>query len=88
MKTVYKMHYLKTHLSQLVEEINDDKQIVFGTRGQAQYVISKYRPQTTAKRPGHGLLKAQATGSVEPDLGGWTKAELGEFERGNHGLFG
>jgi antitoxin (DNA-binding transcriptional repressor) of toxin-antitoxin stability system len=86
MKTVYKMHYLKTHLSELVDSINEDQQIVFGERGKPQYVISKYQPKA-GKRRGYGLLKNQAAHKVAPDLGGWTQKDLKSFEDGSNQLF-
>lgn len=75
MKTVYKMHYLKTHLSKLVEGVDGKNQIVFGAKGKPQYIISKY-PNKKPRRGVYGLLKDQAKGSVAPDLGGWSDSEL------------
>jgi antitoxin (DNA-binding transcriptional repressor) of toxin-antitoxin stability system len=79
MKTVYKMHYLKTHLSKLVDQVDAGRSLVFGVDGKPQYVISKYTPPQ-GKRHGFGLLKKQAAGTVATNLGGWTDKELEQFE--------
>lgn len=79
MKTIYKMHYLKTHLSKLVDQVDVGKPLVFGVDGQPQYVISKYAPPK-GKRGGFGLLKKQAKGTVTTNLGGWSNKEIEQFE--------
>lgn len=80
MSTIYKMHYLKTHLSSLVEKVDLGESLVFGVGGQPQYVITKYRAPK-GKRGGLGMFKSEAKGSVEPDLGGWTDSEIEEFNK-------
>ena len=80
MNTVYKMHYLKTHLSKLVTEVDKGQPIIFGSQGKPQYVITKYEAPK-GKREGFGLLKGVAKKGieVEPDLGGWTDEDMKEL---------
>ena len=85
MKTVYKMHFLKTHLSKLVDQVDAGKPLVFGVDGKPQYVISKYLPPA-GKRGGYGMLKKLASGTVEADLGGWNNKELKQFESNDPNL--
>lgn len=80
MNTVYKMHYLKTHLSSLLDKVDSGESLVFGVGGQPQYVITKYQAPK-GKRGGLGMFKNEAQGSVEPDLGGWADSEIEEFNK-------
>jgi hypothetical protein len=73
MNQVYSMHELKTHLSRLVKEMDEDG-IVFGERGKATFRISRIdndrKRIIEQRRRAFGMIYSPEDLDIEPEFGG------------------